>query len=631
MSIYLTKQVQFATKVEAFEIRGLPSQVSVRACDAGVVPLSICPPEARIRYDYLHDELPARIKKEATAYTSPPKLVSVLHKFDKMHFEIPTLLVEMKTGGEVLNAFGLFETGTSKIGLYAGKPTTESLRNILALGLDLYSTVPAGNVNLSGYIAFVHAWRGINAFMMMGGGYHEGDPQQQFIDSEVHKSLEADKVRTNEIQLKRARDLEVIQEDPEDTSGGFFYTKASTFFTGSALSCALAQIPIAEPTTKGVPGLIFPFFREMLDGDPDTPFNIFFRLFRFTIVDNEEALAEHVIVLRRGFRYLASTIPGRIIQHIYFGMNLTIELGGRLTLIRNGGEYAGFVVEGENLKVLYKNRVRTSLGAEEMGIQLASLNTHSKAAGKIHEYLVEISRIDGEMETITVQDIIQNPRKLREMVQARPGGDIESIREVLGDNVADLKYDQTYWEISSKNITRFLMALSQNQDIEDEPMYLHMDVLTNRSSKVLSYLSVFGHQAPSIFHGNTTKRILAVGEDDPNLAVVSGKRAVPYIPFVKKGLIAAGADWVAARRAKAFKYVGPKKTGAGGGFSSARDRHGVITNPDFDAFYVAMRMWMYTEEERPAQPRGKKRAQGDDDDEAMETEQPKKKAIFRFM
>lgn len=170
MSIYLTSQVSYNTKVEAFEIRGLQNQVSVKACDSGVYPISRSAIDTRIRYGHVESELFARVNGRMKGFDIPPKYNNLLPKFDRFHFEAPTLIVEMKSGGEVLHAFGMFETGTSKMGLYAGQPTSEHVKQIMGLGLDIYSSVPAGNVNLAGYCAYIQAWRGINAFFMLGGG-----------------------------------------------------------------------------------------------------------------------------------------------------------------------------------------------------------------------------------------------------------------------------------------------------------------------------------------------------------------------------------------------------------------------------------------------------------------------------
>lgn len=170
MSIFLTSQVSYNTKIEAFDIRGLQNQVSVKAFEAGVYPLSRSSLETRIRYGHLESELKARLNGKPQEFCIPPKYANVLPKFDRFQFEAPTLIVEMKSGGEVLHAFGMFETGTSKMGLYAGQPSSEHMRQIMTLGLDVYSSVPAGNVNIAGYCAYIQAWRGINAFFIPGGG-----------------------------------------------------------------------------------------------------------------------------------------------------------------------------------------------------------------------------------------------------------------------------------------------------------------------------------------------------------------------------------------------------------------------------------------------------------------------------
>jgi len=108
MSIFLTQQVSYATKVEAFNNRGLTNQVSVRATDAGIYPISRSTLESRVRYEHLHDELPARLNGSTQAYNvKMPVYVNILPKFDKFHYEAPTLIVEMKSGGEVLHAFGI--------------------------------------------------------------------------------------------------------------------------------------------------------------------------------------------------------------------------------------------------------------------------------------------------------------------------------------------------------------------------------------------------------------------------------------------------------------------------------------------------------------------------------------------
>jgi len=158
----------------------------------------------------MHDELPSRIAGVKRQYHAVPEYTNILPKFDQFHFEAPGLIVEMKSGGEVLNAFGMFETGTSKMGLYTGKPNSEQIRQIMTLGLDFYSQVPAGNVNLAGYCAYIQAWRGINAFFYLGGG--DLAEQERLsggiargVVNEMHTYLEANPTATGGVRFVIAR------------------------------------------------------------------------------------------------------------------------------------------------------------------------------------------------------------------------------------------------------------------------------------------------------------------------------------------------------------------------------------------------------------------------------------------
>jgi hypothetical protein len=114
MSIYLTKHINHAARIEAFERRGLSGEVSVKAVEAGIFPISKGTLEGQIRYSRMAEELHARIHKVATFFLPTTKFQSILHRFDPPFiFDPPTLFVEMKAGGEILNAYGLFEAGTS--------------------------------------------------------------------------------------------------------------------------------------------------------------------------------------------------------------------------------------------------------------------------------------------------------------------------------------------------------------------------------------------------------------------------------------------------------------------------------------------------------------------------------------
>lgn len=321
-----------------------------------------------------------------------------------------------------------------------------------------------------------------------------------------------------------------------------------------------------------------------------------------------------------------------MIQHIYFGVDLAIKMGAGLHIIRDGSQYAGFLLEGDELQVIVKNRTVRSLEPHDLQSELQKLNSHAEAVRKIYELLIELPRFDGDDEEISQEGIRSNPRMLRKMIQSRAPEVITTVKEKLNELIEDLKYTQTYWPINQETITRFLGAMSRLETTIDLPMYIHSEVLCGRSSNILEYLSVFGGQAPSIFHGNSVKQIARPESVDPNLELIGGRRAVPHIPFIKKGLVAASADWAAVWRNKAFRYtaVNAKSKGQGvAGFSSNKGRDGVIANPSFEGFYALLRQWIYSNNSRTvgSSARGKRRAQ-DDDEEMVDVT---KRARFTFL
>lgn len=316
MSIYITKSVQRSSRVEAFDKRGLHGQVSCKAADSGVSVVGPADLINALKFNFVVDELAAIEKRRIVLYGST-KMMNILQHFGGFEFEAPTLMVDMKTGGEVLNALGMFEVGSGRIGSYVGKPTINQLRQISPLGLDFYSTVPAGNVNLAGYITFIVAWRAIRAFYSIGAG-HSGTGSQNFVVSEeVGTRLSARAA----VDKMVGEDGSVVREAVAGkAAGGFIKMSDLSPVTEHTSSQGGIRILESISPTAGALGHIFPYFREMLESDAEATFNIFIRYFNACFSDSDEEFAQAVVLYRRGFRYLASTHAGRILQHIFFGM-----------------------------------------------------------------------------------------------------------------------------------------------------------------------------------------------------------------------------------------------------------------------------------------------------------------------
>lgn len=216
---------------------------------------------------------------------------------------------------------------------------------------------------------------------------------------------------------------------------------ALAFATSTKKFCEPGQVRIIKDPamTDGFPGFVFPYFPEMLTADPDSPFQHFLSLFSHCISNNAEEAAGSLEVIRRGFRFLASSHAGRVIQHIYFGIKLCIEMGGKLSLISDGAVYAGFSIEGKSLVLLEKNRIRNSFAKEDVERALEQLSQHDGAVKAIYTAVLALGRSDGAEENITLDECKRFPRKLRQLIQARRAVEIEDIREVLNEHVGGLR------------------------------------------------------------------------------------------------------------------------------------------------------------------------------------------------
>lgn len=386
---------------------------------------------------------------------------------------------------------------------------------------------------------------------------------------------------------------------------------------------------ISPASTPGGSGHVFPYFKEMLDGDPDFAFGVFSRLFSKSYADNEIELGELATILRRGFRYLANCGPGRVLQHVYFAIDLSIKTGDVPHFIIDGGEYAGFCLMGGSCKILDKNVLRSPLESDAIRVELSKINEHAVSVESLCTILEGIDMIDGTAGSIDRPKALTSPRYIRNEINKRPVNLVEENKTTLKSCIEKMKYAQQYWEITPENILKLISRMSSKADMGDEPMYASDLVLLNRTSDILPYLAVFGQQAPSIFEGNSIKQIARSEVEDPNLVENNDKkRAVPYIPYYKKGLIAAAGDWSNVRNNKSFKFIAPKKNEQGG-FASVKARSGVIANPHFSAFYTFLRQWVYTEREIAMQTQSRKRDLDMDDN--AEAGPSRKRVAYTFV
>jgi hypothetical protein len=374
----------------------------------------------------------------------------------------------------------------------------------------------------------------------------------------------------------------------------------------------------------GESGFLFPFFREMLDSDPDTPFDIFMSIFKSCIAGTPQSFAQIVPMLRKGFRHLSSTLAGKVIQHIYFGIKLSLESGLIMDTILDGGKYVGFMLRGPAV-ILARGSMVPPMEHEALQKAVEGLGRHRATIQKIAEMLYVIPLIGAAQHAIDLAVCAKNPRALLQEFLKRPVSAIEEKRKEFGELIDLLTFDQEWVSKNEVEIVNcFRDIVSGSSDI-NTPLYDSKDVILSRDN-ILHALARFGPQAPTIFFGTKVVHISAPGAPDPNLIKQGDppRNVLPYVPVSYTGLYNAAEKWKQVRSARAIKFP-PAKKGAAGTVADRKACSTLITGAQFEAFYPMLKEWVHANVQSEAPKVGDKRKK---DVDMAEAPVVKKRFVF---
>jgi hypothetical protein len=202
----------------------------------------------------------------------------------------------------------------------------------------------------------------------------------------------------------------------------------------------------------GESGFLFPFFREMLDSDPDTPFDIFMSIFKSCIAGTPQSFAQIVPMLRKGVRHLSSTLAGKVIQHIYFGIKLSLESGLIMDTILDGGKYVGFMLKGPAV-ILARGSMVPPMEHEALQKAVEGLGRHRATVQKIAEMLYVIPLTGAAQHAIDLAICGKNPRALLQEFLKRPVSAIEEKRKEFGELIDLLTYDKNGFQRTKRRLS----------------------------------------------------------------------------------------------------------------------------------------------------------------------------------
>jgi len=328
----------------------------------------------------------------------------------------------------------------------------------------------------------------------------------------------------------------------------------------------VSRVPKAKPSTipenimgshsdaPALPGLAFPYFDGMIADDTNFVSAVIRQYFLECLGDSREAILSGYKDLKLHMGILASTKPGRILQHICTGIKLAIEGQARLYLVEEGERYVGFTIHGWYFSVSIDGYKHTPIEHGALLTELAAIDGHNVALAKILLQLSKLKltishKVPSKKQVQEFKAECTTPRGLAAIIRRFERTDAENDEiEKLATN---LTFPQRFWAIDNKAIIKAVeLLLAESLPDTSEPMYMRGGVLTSESVE-LSIFALFGDQAFSFrMTGGQPKKVPKDIASDVLFKPYRGKNGKEVIPkpnfvIAKKSLSLCIEDWKA--------------------------------------------------------------------------------------
>lgn len=353
----------------------------------------------------------------------------------------------------------------------------------------------------------------------------QGDEMEEDPDNADLMGIESLQLGSNESSIPKARP----SRQPDNIFGD--YTKVPT-----------------------LPGLIFPYFPEMLESDYNYVTGVVKEYFLECLGETREEILSNYKDFKGAMGSIASTETGKVLQHIFCGISLAIRAQARLFPIVEGRRYLGFTIHGWYFTVSIDGYRHRPMEYATLVDHVRQVDEHAVALAEIFRMLSKLKLTDTNkaMGKTVLQalrsDVANNPRKLAEVIR-RFRIDDHTIAEEIEKCCSRLSYPQRFWPYTVENILRavdFLVADSFPP--VDTPMFPRGGTITSRSPAIAIF-ALFGESGFSFkTAGGKPLKIAADLTGDTVLKPYKGKnqkevKPNPTFILSKKSLGLCVEDW----------------------------------------------------------------------------------------
>jgi hypothetical protein len=600
MPIFITGVASGKLSNSAFNERNLKGRgpATVDSCGIHVFPKEPVPYPFTVAMNFIHSFFISKGVNKASVQTVP--CTNATKRILVCPVNPPTIMIDIKgvSDTDEFKALGLTEQISVDFPgkwMMSSSMSLENLRKLWDLGINHKGPSLAGNVNPAGLLSFYYAWKAVGVYALTLGGRKDlamGD--MLFVDGGIEDPQELKDgihVIGDNTQSVKVFEVEEKQLDGDNK----VYPSQRLAPVIAPISGIYTAARFVSNTTDPIDeeGLLFEYFDEMLLPNKDFVAGVFFRYFSRCIVDKIEELEGLAPMLRRGFVDLQTSDAGKVLQHVYYGIQCSVETGSKLRIIVDKGTYRGFVLIGGNIAVLVDGVLQNPIKATKLQREIAAMDIHKAAVGSIIETLAKLEVKFGENSVVDQEKALESSRYLANEIHRRKvAGDSEEEIS-LKNSIKHLRYGDKYWEMNPANVLKITRCITTGQIADSEPFYLGTDYAFS-DNILIRILSVFGPLAPTLSTRNGNKNIALSppGNDDPNLRIEANRTKVPFLPIYSRGLGDAADMWEQLRRTKVLKIMAAKAKGQGK-FADRSTDVGHVAGKEFQDLYSLLRTWAH--------------------------------------
>jgi len=448
---------------------------------------------------------------------------------------------------ETIRGYGFVEDGKLP-GVFTGQPQANVFLTVMKLGIT-DTRLPAGQVGIDGYLAYISCLRAVRLFVMAtqyynasypvllshadassSGNYHGIDGSTSYKAPRLNGSL-----------------VDKVLPVPHSAVNHFGLFRQVPFYMPFTDSQRIDVTYMRATETTAIPeGFFFPYFDQMMVPDKTYTENVFARLFFRTLGNSVSDCQKTWKRIRDGLRQLASSDAGMVINHMMMGVQMAENSQGHLQIVIQDQVYHGFCIFGSHVRIIVRGTL--CLPDKSVRAEIKSVNKHDRLLAEIVAIFNLPVRDDGTaIYNFTTKDIDSSRKFLRVFRSLDQTLITAANLKSIVSKVSDLQYGDLYAKVTSENIIKALTyIITEDEKILDEfPTYLGNGYFQSYGA-VSTAFAIFGPRAPDFNYGQKKEHhfVLGVSGEDQNLVKqASGKNKLEFLAFQMAPIRTAVQHW----------------------------------------------------------------------------------------